>query len=162
MSETVAYSVPAIHCAHCAMSIREEVSEVDGVEDVAVDLDTKIVTVQGMELDDADGFEATGPALPIMAPTDIVPWGQEFGTVGHLYRSIQAGLHSLADRLGDRALDLRVEDHAAGRRQNQLVVPAILDRRLEPDLLRLDRELDFLLVLEARRPRLQLVHGRLG
>ena len=53
MSETVAYSVPAIHCAHCAMSIREQVSEVDGVEDVAVDLDTKIVTVQGMELDDA-------------------------------------------------------------------------------------------------------------
>ena len=27
---------------------------------------------EGMELDDADGFEATGPALPIMAPTDIV------------------------------------------------------------------------------------------
>ncbi len=52
MSETVAYSVPAIHCAHCAMSIREEVSEVDGVEDVAVDLETKIVTVQGLELDD--------------------------------------------------------------------------------------------------------------
>ena len=53
MSETVTYSVPGIHGAHCAMSIREEVSEVDGVEDVAVDLDTKIVTVQGMELDDA-------------------------------------------------------------------------------------------------------------
>ena len=46
MSETVTYSVPAIHCAHCAMSIREEVSEVEGVEDVAVDLDTKVVTVQ--------------------------------------------------------------------------------------------------------------------
>ena len=53
MSETVTYSVPAIHCAHCAMSIREEVSEVDGVEDVAVDLDTKLVTVSGRELDDA-------------------------------------------------------------------------------------------------------------
>ena len=59
---------------------------------------------EGMELDDADGFEATGPALPIMAPTDIVPWGQEFGTVGHLYRSIQAGLHSLAARLGEDGL----------------------------------------------------------
>lgn len=53
MSETVTYSVPAIHCAHCAMSIREEVSEVEGVEDVAVDLDTKVVTVQGRALDDA-------------------------------------------------------------------------------------------------------------
>ena len=52
MSENVTYSVPAIHCAHCAMSIREEVSEVEGVEDVAVDLDTKLVTVSGHELDD--------------------------------------------------------------------------------------------------------------
>jgi copper chaperone len=53
VSETVTYSVPAIHCAHCAMSIREEVSEVDGVEDVAVDLDAKVVTVSGRALDDA-------------------------------------------------------------------------------------------------------------
>jgi copper chaperone len=53
MSESVAYSVPAIHCAHCAMSIREEVSEVEGVDDVAVDLDTKVVTVRGTALDDA-------------------------------------------------------------------------------------------------------------
>lgn len=53
MSETVTYNVPAIHCAHCAMSIREEVSEVDGVEDVAVDLETKLVTVSGRALDDA-------------------------------------------------------------------------------------------------------------
>ena len=52
MSQTVTYNVPAIHCAHCAMSIREEVSEVAGVEDVAVDLDTKVVTVSGHELDD--------------------------------------------------------------------------------------------------------------
>ena len=53
MSETVTYSVPAIHCAHCAMSIREEVSDVDGVEDVAVDLETKLVTVSGRARDDA-------------------------------------------------------------------------------------------------------------
>ena len=53
MSETVTYRVPAIHCAHCAMSIREEVSEVEGVDDVAVDLDGKMVTVRGRELDDA-------------------------------------------------------------------------------------------------------------
>lgn len=54
MSQTVAYSVPAIHCAHCAMSIREEVSEVEGVEDVDVDLDSKVVTIRGLELDDAE------------------------------------------------------------------------------------------------------------
>ncbi len=53
MSETVVYTVPAIHCAHCATSIREEVSEVEGVEDVAVDLDTKVVTVSGRALDDS-------------------------------------------------------------------------------------------------------------
>ena len=47
------YDVPAIHCAHCAMSIREEVSEVEGVDEVDVDLDTKLVTVRGHELDDA-------------------------------------------------------------------------------------------------------------
>ena len=53
MRETAEYSVPAIHCAHCAMSIREEVSEVEGVEQVDVDLDTKLVTIHGHELDDA-------------------------------------------------------------------------------------------------------------
>jgi len=53
VSETVTYSVPAIHCAHCAMSIREEMSEVEGVEEVAVDVESKIVTVHGLELDDA-------------------------------------------------------------------------------------------------------------
>jgi copper chaperone len=53
MGESVTYSVPAIHCAHCAMSIREEVSEVAGVEDVDVDLDSKVVTIRGLELDDA-------------------------------------------------------------------------------------------------------------
>jgi copper chaperone CopZ len=53
MSETLTYDVPAIHCAHCALSIREEVSEVEGVDEVAVDLETKLVTVRGHELDDA-------------------------------------------------------------------------------------------------------------
>ena len=53
MSETATYTVPAIHCAHCARSIREEVSEVEGVEDVDVNLDSKVVTVTGLELDDA-------------------------------------------------------------------------------------------------------------
>ena len=53
MNESVTYAVPAIHCAHCAMSIREEVSEVEGVDEVAVDIDSKLVTVSGRGLDDA-------------------------------------------------------------------------------------------------------------
>jgi len=52
MSETVTFSVPAIHCAHCGMSIREEVSEVEGVEDVDVDIESKIVTIRGRKLSD--------------------------------------------------------------------------------------------------------------
>lgn len=59
MSETgrslmdITYNVPAIHCAHCATSIREEVSEVAGVDEVDVDVEARRVTVRGRELDDA-------------------------------------------------------------------------------------------------------------
>ena len=59
---------------------------------------------EGMELADAEGFDPSGPALPIMGPADIVPWGQEFHTVGHLYRSIQAGIDNLAAKLGEQQL----------------------------------------------------------
>jgi copper chaperone CopZ len=52
MSEAVTYNVPAIHCAHCGMSIKEEVSEVEGVEDVDVDIDSKVVTIRGRDLSD--------------------------------------------------------------------------------------------------------------
>ena len=52
MSETVTYNVPAIHCAHCGESIQEEVTEVEGVEEVDVDIDAKIVTIRGRELSD--------------------------------------------------------------------------------------------------------------
>ena len=54
MSETMTYSVPAMHCAHCEMSIREEVSEVDGVTSVDVDLDAKLVTIRGTERSDEE------------------------------------------------------------------------------------------------------------
>ncbi|CAN5711439.1 cation transporter [soil metagenome] len=49
---SITYSVPAIHCAHCAASIREEVSEVEGVDEIDVDLEAKRVTIHGRELDD--------------------------------------------------------------------------------------------------------------
>lgn len=54
MSQTITYTVPKIHCGHCAQSIREEVSEVAGVEAVDVDLDTKVVTIRGESLSEAE------------------------------------------------------------------------------------------------------------
>jgi copper chaperone len=53
MSETLSYTVPAMHCGHCERAVKEEVSAVDGVSEVAVDLDTKLVTVTGQAFDDA-------------------------------------------------------------------------------------------------------------
>jgi copper chaperone len=52
MTETRSYSVPAVHCSHCAAAIEEEVSGVAGVESVDVDLDAKVVTIRGEELSD--------------------------------------------------------------------------------------------------------------
>jgi copper chaperone len=52
MGETLTYEVPGVHCAHCELSIREEVSAVAGVERVEVDLDAKVVTVRGADLSD--------------------------------------------------------------------------------------------------------------
>ncbi len=59
---------------------------------------------EGTQLDDAEGFEPVGPALPPMAPTEVLPRGQEFATVGHLYRSLEAGLAHLADKYGESGL----------------------------------------------------------
>jgi copper chaperone CopZ len=53
MSETLSYTVPAMHCGHCERAVKEEVSNVAGVSEVAVDLDTKVVTVTGSSFDDA-------------------------------------------------------------------------------------------------------------
>lgn len=52
MSETITYTVPGIHCGHCALSIKEEVSEVSGVEAVDVDVETRVVTIRGEQLAD--------------------------------------------------------------------------------------------------------------
>jgi copper ion binding protein len=38
-------NVTGMTCGHCAMSVREEVSEIPGVTDVAVDLATGNVTI---------------------------------------------------------------------------------------------------------------------
>ena len=52
MSETITYSVPAMHCAHCQASVSEELEAVAGVDSVEVDLETKPVIVRGEGLDD--------------------------------------------------------------------------------------------------------------
>lgn len=59
---------------------------------------------EGTELEDAEGFEPTGPPLPPMGPGDLLPVGQEFATVSHLYRSIEAGLVRLAEKFGETGL----------------------------------------------------------
>jgi copper chaperone len=47
------YSVPGISCGHCRAAITSEVNNVAGVNAVDVDLDTKIVTVNGVGFNDA-------------------------------------------------------------------------------------------------------------
>src|SRR6478752_2965062 len=59
---------------------------------------------EGMAIDDAEGLAAHGAAIGLMAEGDIVPRLQDFATVGHLYRSIEAGLHHLAGKLGEQRL----------------------------------------------------------
>ena len=55
MSTTVedrTYTVQGMTCGHCVVSVREEVSEVTGVERVAVDLDSGRLDVRGDDFDD--------------------------------------------------------------------------------------------------------------
>ncbi|MER3410493.1 MAG: cation-transporting ATPase [Thermoleophilia bacterium] len=52
MSETMAYTVPGMHCDHCKASVIEELQAVAGVEAVEVDLERKLVVVRGQGLDD--------------------------------------------------------------------------------------------------------------
>src|SRR5215472_10739345 len=56
---------------------------------------------EGMDLDDADGLAAIAKATPVVNKRDIVPRGQDFKTVGHLYRSIEVGLATLVDKHGE-------------------------------------------------------------
>lgn len=49
---TLTYSVPGVSCAHCKHAIETEVSKVQGVDAVAVDVDAKTVTVDGEALEE--------------------------------------------------------------------------------------------------------------
>jgi len=59
---------------------------------------------EGMALHDAPGLAAFSRAAPVMRPGDIAPHAQDFATVGHLYRSIEAGIDHLAEKYGERWL----------------------------------------------------------
>lgn len=52
MSDTITYTVPGMSCGHCESAVKGGVSAVEGVENVDVDLDTKLVTVTGTNLSD--------------------------------------------------------------------------------------------------------------
>lgn len=44
--ETIKYLVPAVHCMHCAHTIKMELGDLEGVESVAVDVENKAVSVE--------------------------------------------------------------------------------------------------------------------
>jgi copper chaperone CopZ len=50
--ETKTFVVPGMSCAHCERAVEEELLTVDGVAQVVVALDTKLVTVTGLNLDE--------------------------------------------------------------------------------------------------------------
>jgi copper chaperone len=47
------YLVEGMSCDHCKVAVTAEVTQVAGVGGVDVDLETKLVRVQGAEIDDA-------------------------------------------------------------------------------------------------------------
>ena len=69
MTQTITYSVPGVSCAHCRAAITAEVTAIDGVEAIDVDLDKRLVHITGERLDDATlraaideaGYEAVKP-----------------------------------------------------------------------------------------------------
>jgi len=48
------YTVPGLSCGHCKAAVTEEVTGVDGVDGVDVDLETKLVVVRGEGVSDED------------------------------------------------------------------------------------------------------------
>ena len=69
-TQEITYSVPGVHCEHCRRAITSEVTQVEGVSSVDVDLEAKTVVVRGEGVsDDAvraaideAGYEIGAPA----------------------------------------------------------------------------------------------------
>ncbi len=58
MSSTNTFTVVGMTCDHCVRSVESEVGKLDGVESVAVDLGTGVVTVESTQPIDDDAFAA--------------------------------------------------------------------------------------------------------
>jgi hypothetical protein len=61
---------------------------------------------EGLDIADAEGLAAVEGAVPVMGGVEIAPHLQDFATVGHLYRSIEAAFRHLADKWGEDRLFL--------------------------------------------------------
>src|SRR5215831_10671010 len=84
---------------------------------------------EGMALDDAAGFAAVQHAQPLIAGgSGLVAVPQQWQTVGHLYRGIEAGLAGLCARYGEDAVFIgparaqAVTDLASARRAIETIV----------------------------------------
>jgi copper chaperone len=62
MSADRTYTVQGMTCRHCVASVREEVSEISGVERVDVDLESGRLTVAGAGFGDDDVRAAVAEA----------------------------------------------------------------------------------------------------
>jgi hypothetical protein len=68
---------------------------------------------EGIDRQDAEGFEALREAEPLMSERDIVPRPQHFSTVGELYRAIEAGFDNLVAYHGEEWLFIGPPDAQA-------------------------------------------------
>jgi hypothetical protein len=59
---------------------------------------------EGMQRDDGSEFVETASPRDPVDPRETLPRGQEYATIGHLYRGIADGLRNLSSRLGERAV----------------------------------------------------------
>ena len=50
LSAVMTFSVPGMSCGHCVAAVAEELSAVEGVSAVDVDLESKSVVVRGVDL----------------------------------------------------------------------------------------------------------------
>lgn len=63
MLTTSEYQVTGMTCGHCELSVREEISQVPGVEKIQVNADTgKLIVSSGRPIDDAAIFAAVDEA----------------------------------------------------------------------------------------------------
>lgn len=49
---TKVYRVDGMTCAHCVSAVSEEIAKIEGIDSFDVNLDTKLVTVGGIDVND--------------------------------------------------------------------------------------------------------------